>query len=90
MARELMPKSSDAEEESSHDADSDHVSGGGAFQGAIDAFGAFYAGITGVAIGGLEALADRRAETRAAKLRQRGVPARPQRLRERARRISQS
>jgi hypothetical protein len=95
MAREHMadslPKPPGAGDLSPHDAEPDPVSGGsgGAFQGAIDALGAFYAGVTGFAIGSLESFADRRAEARAARLRQRGAPSRPHLLRERARRISQ-
>jgi hypothetical protein len=102
MARELMVKSPDAGDVATEDEEHDlehqaSSAAGGSFRGAIDAFGSFYAAVTGLAIGGLETLADRRAEARAARLRQGGAPTRPNlesglhrerphRLRDRARR----
>jgi hypothetical protein len=104
MARELIAKSPDAGDVATQDDEQKEtsVADGGAFRGAIEAFGSFYAAVTGVAIGGLEALSDRRAEARAARLRQGGAPnrpnresrlnreGRPHRLRDRARRASLS
>jgi hypothetical protein len=92
MARELVPKSPDAGDLLSQDEHHERESGaaGGSFRGAIEAFGALYAALTGFAIGGVEAFSDRRAEARAARLRQRVAPARPRRLRDRARRGSLS
>jgi hypothetical protein len=93
MARELIAKSPDAGNVATQDEEQEASSGaaGGSFRGAIDAFGAFYAAVTGFAIGGLEAFADRRAEARAARLRQGGAPTRPNReslpLRERPHRL---
>jgi hypothetical protein len=81
MARELAPETSEPELASDPAGGSLHV--------ATAAFGAFYAAVTGFAIGGLEALSDRRAEARAARLRVRAAaPDRARRLRGRARRGS--
>ena len=92
MARELIPKFPDEGELPSQGGEDVQDSGatGGSFRGAVEAFGALYAAVTGFAIGGLESLSDQRAEARAARLRQRGAPARPRRLRDRARRGSLS
>jgi hypothetical protein len=85
MAQELVAKSRHVV---GHDEDVELESSAteGAFHGAIEAFGALYAALTGFAIGKLETLSDRRAEARAARLRQR-APERPRRLRDRARRL---
>ena len=80
MARELAPETSEP------DLSSDPA--GGSLHVAAAAFGAFYAAVTGFALGGLEALSDRRAEASAARLRHRAAPAQARRLRGRAKRGS--
>lgn len=75
MTREQVEESPHAGALATQDDEDPASSGaGGSFRGAIDAFGSLYAAVTGLAIGGLEALADRRAEARAARLRQGGAP----------------
>jgi hypothetical protein len=78
MARELTSKTPAGRDKRSDDQDAESASAnsGGALQDAIDAFGSLYASIAGFALSGLESLADRRAEARAAELRQREAPAR--------------
>lgn len=90
MARELTQKLPDAGGLSLHDEENEPASdsAGGSFKAAAVAFGALYASITGFAIGGLEALSDRRAEARAARSRLRAAPVQARRLRGRAKRGS--
>lgn len=86
MAIGTTPAVAETKGAAARERDHDRDSGVGFLKGAAEVFGAFYAALGGLAIGGFESWADRRAETRAERSRAPAAPERRRRAAVRARR----